>query len=139
MTPTPTQIITAVAAHTGIEVVTILGPRRTGPIAKARCIAAHIMRRLRNMSQPEIAEAMNLRSHSAVCDMLSRPLPWGDVQAVEATLANVYVAQKPPAFSTSRDVIRLMNSDAEVRRDVIAHLTPVIVGQIVTHLRKAIG
>lgn len=143
MTPTPTQIIAEVARHFGIDVDEVMTSRaRRAPFPVARAVAANVMRRLRPMSQPEIAKAIGLKSHSAVNAMLRSEMPWPEVLAVERALANRYVERRPlenpaPRAITADEVLRVLNESAEVRERVMSHLRAAIIGQIVADASRS--
>jgi hypothetical protein len=124
MTPTPQQIIAAVSERTGISVAEIMGDRRSKGIAHARGIAAVLMASLTQMSNTEIGNAVN-RERFAILHYLRVP---SCVEAADKIRAELW--PKRTAMDSSQ-VIAAINADPKVRREVIAHLTPAIIGQIV--------
>lgn len=74
MTPHPSinDIINEVARQHGVEVVEIIGDRRTVRVVKARDEAAYRLRIERRMSYPEIASALGFRSHTSVLVAIKR-------------------------------------------------------------------
>ena len=61
---TPDMILTAVAAHYGLGVDEIIGPRRARPLVTARHVAMYLTRNLTDYSYPMIGKVFGGRDHS---------------------------------------------------------------------------
>ncbi len=68
------DILAAVAAHYGLELGDLTGPRRSREIAIARQVAMYLARELTEMSLPQIGQALGGRDHTTVmhgCDKIA--------------------------------------------------------------------
>lgn len=72
MTPHPTidAILDTVANRYGVTSDAILSKRNDANLRDAKAHAAALMKRLRGMSQPEIAQALGYQSHSDAARLL---------------------------------------------------------------------
>lgn len=69
---TVAQVLDLTARHHGLTADDLIGPRRNGPVNRARQIAMYLAREVTNASLPQIGEAFGGRKHSTVLHSCSK-------------------------------------------------------------------
>jgi chromosomal replication initiator protein len=69
---TVAQVLDLTARHHGLSTEDLIGPRRNGPVNRARQIAMYLAREVTTASLPQIGEAFGGRKHSTVLHSCSK-------------------------------------------------------------------
>lgn len=69
---TVAQVLDLTARHHGLSIEDLMGPRRNGPVNRARQIAMYLAREVTTASLPQIGEAFGGRKHSTVLHSCSK-------------------------------------------------------------------
>src|SRR5690606_7106430 len=69
---TVAQVLDLTARHHGLTAEDLIGPRRNGPVNRARQIAMYLAREMTSASLPQIGEAFGGRKHSTVLHSCSK-------------------------------------------------------------------